>query len=149
MPGIGSIDEGESQCMKASGKHVVTRRRNIARVFMCKNAGCETRCLKRYTLCERVAVVSPECFSALPPFRGILSHPFAWRIRHANSCAKCRRCEDARIQVRLADVVAELTLDARRVSAVAESLRCARGILGPRMDREEKNRKAQDRELRF
>jgi hypothetical protein len=44
---------------------------------------------------------------------------------------KCRSREDARIQVRLADVVAELTLDARRLNVVAESLRCARGILGP------------------
>src|SRR6266481_2958170 len=141
MPGIGSIDESERQGVKTSCKYIVAGGRNIARIFVCNDAGCETRCLKRYTLRERVAVVSPECLSALPPFRGILSYPFAWRIRHANTGAKCRRCEDAGIQVRLADVVAELTLDARRLSVVAESLRCARGILSPRMDRKQKNSK--------
>src|SRR5258708_40313838 len=141
MPGIGSIDEGKCQRVKASRKYLVARRRNIARVFVSNDSRCETCRLERYTLCERVAVVPPESFSALSPFRWILRSPFARRVRHANACTKCLSREDARITIRLAHVVAKLALDAGRLGRTAEGLCRARGILGPRMNGEQQNNK--------
>src|SRR5260370_14593857 len=76
-PGIGSIDEGERQRVKASRKHVVARRWDIARVFVSNDSGCKACCLKRYTLCDGVAVVTPERLRAQPPFLRILRSPFA------------------------------------------------------------------------
>src|SRR5216683_5528757 len=102
-PGIGSIDEGERQRVQASRKYVVARRWDIARVFVSNDSRSETCRLKRYTLCEGIAVVSPESLSALSPVRGILSHPFARRIRHANTSSERRSRKDARIQIRLVD----------------------------------------------
>src|ERR1700736_1572779 len=92
MPGIGSIDKGENQRVETSRKYVVAGGWDIARVFVSNNSGCKACRLKRYTLCEGVAVVSPESLRALPPFRGILSRPFSRRVRHANTCTKRRSC---------------------------------------------------------
>src|SRR5258708_26295539 len=102
---MGSVDEGKRQRVNASRKYVVARRWDIARVFMSNDSGCETCRLKRYTLCESIAVVPPESLGALSPFPGILRSPFARRGRHANPFPKCGSREDTPIQIRLGDVV--------------------------------------------
>src|SRR5580692_4335282 len=105
----------------------------IAGIFTGNRACCKPRGLKGHSLCEGIPVVSSERLGPSPPLGRVSGRTTAGWIRHADTGAKCRSHESARIQKRFVDVITELVFDPGRLGIRSERPRSTIRILGPQM----------------